>query len=195
VRVEVASLAAQFRERAGAHDDMRRAVTAPGPAMSLAVTEAPAAPSASAPRVGLALPLPVSPGDSQRRSPGLPGGPGRRRRASDDLTLAGTILGTPLYMAPELCSGAKLALPSSDVFSFGMMAYEVLTRRLPFDKPPLLWSELGVREPHHEPLARLCPGLDPELLRVLEACLARDPLQRPTASALAAAFSPHRAGS
>jgi serine/threonine-protein kinase len=155
--------------------------------MLLAVTEAP--PVSPGPRLGgIALPLSPSPGDGLRRSPGVLGGSGRRR-LREDLTLAGAILGTPLYMAPELRVGAKLALPSSDIFSFGMMAYEVLTRRLPFDKPPLIWADLGVGEPRFEPLDRLCPGLDPELVRALEGCLAKDPQRRPTAHDLAVVLS------
>ena len=110
--------------------------------------------------------------------------PVRPRRSSEELTLPGTMLGTPLYMAPELRGGAQLARPASDVFSFGVLAYEVLTGTLPFEQPPLLWAELGITEPTFVPLARLCPRLDPALGSLLEACLLLDPARRPTTDAL-----------
>jgi serine/threonine protein kinase len=111
-------------------------------------------------------------------------GKGRRRRPSEELTQAGAILGTPLYMAPELRRGAHLALPSSDVFSFGMVAYEVLTGSLPFEQPPLLWEDLGIVAPLLIPLQKRCAGLPMGLAHTLESCLAIDPLLRPSAAAL-----------
>ncbi|MFO0573395.1 MAG: protein kinase [Polyangia bacterium] len=108
----------------------------------------------------------------------------RPRRSSEELTLPGTLLGTPLYMAPELRGGAQLARPASDVFSFGVLAYEVLTGTLPFEQPPLLWAELGITELTYVPLARLCPGLEPTLASLLEDCLRLDPARRPTTDAL-----------
>lgn len=108
----------------------------------------------------------------------------RPRRSSEELTLPGTMLGTPLYMAPELRGGAQLARPASDVFSFGVLSYEILTGTLPFEQPPLLWSELGITSPTFVPLARLCPDLDPALASTLEGCLQLDPALRPTTDEL-----------
>lgn len=184
-RAEVASLASPFRERAGSLYDARQAATMPGPQRAEAPEPEPAAP-VPAPLAASPQPWPTDP--AAERPPSTPGGSGRRRRPGHELTVAGAILGTPLYMAPELRSGARLAMPSSDIFSFGMLAYEVLTGRLPFDQPPLLWAELAMKPPVPEPLDRLCPGLDPALARTLEACLAADPSRRPTASALVAAL-------
>jgi serine/threonine-protein kinase len=48
-----------------------------------------------------------------------------------DLTQAGLIIGTPFYMSPEQVSGEKLD-PRSDIFSFGLIVYEMLTGELPF---------------------------------------------------------------
>lgn len=109
---------------------------------------------------------------------------GRRRRLSEELTQAGVILGTPLYMAPELRSGAHQALPASDVFGFGMVAYEALTGTLPFEQPPLLWADLGITSPTVIPLQKRCMGLHPLLAQSLDACLSIDPRQRPTAAEL-----------
>lgn len=53
---------------------------------------------------------------------------------SDTITLTGQVLGTPEYMAPELCSG-EVAGPRADIYSLGVVAYEMLTARVPFKGP------------------------------------------------------------
>lgn len=50
---------------------------------------------------------------------------------SDELTMTGQI-GTPIYMAPELINGDEHYGPSVDVYSFGMIAYELVTGKVPF---------------------------------------------------------------
>ncbi|MFO0579115.1 MAG: protein kinase [Polyangia bacterium] len=184
---EVASLATQLRGLpldAGA----TQRFPSPGHAVAaLAQTEAP----------GLTPPPPVV---TPEPEPGVPqpsprpGGSWPRRPAASPggaLTEAGTLLGTPLYMAPELSVGAQRARPASDMFSFGILAYEVLTGTLPFAQTPLLWGEYGGGTGAFVPLAKRCPGLaavDRGLLSLLDSCLHRDPAHRPTADALAEAL-------
>ena len=55
---------------------------------------------------------------------------------SDPLTETGVMVGTPRYMAPELITSGKNARPASDVFSFGVLAFQLLTNRYPFDVAP-----------------------------------------------------------
>lgn len=52
-------------------------------------------------------------------------------RGTHDLTLAGTTLGTPTYMSPEQCSDHDVT-PASDQYALGIVAYELLTGRVPF---------------------------------------------------------------
>jgi len=86
----------------------------------------------------------------------------------DRLTLAGTLMGTPGYIAPEIWKGAE-ATPASDIFSFGVLVFEMLVGQMPFPDPshkPLLPSGVQKQFPRE---------MDSALLAALEA----DPRARP----------------
>jgi len=104
------------------------------------------------------------------------------------LTLTGAIMGTPLYMAPELVRGAGEAGPPADVFSFGVVAYELLSKKLPFAVPPVLERLSGRQVPAPVPLAESSPHLPARLCALVDSCLALAPEARPTAEAVAAAL-------
>jgi serine/threonine-protein kinase len=94
-------------------------------------------------------------------------------------------------MAPELARGARLARPASDLFSFGVIAYELLTGRLPAENPPIL-LRLQSGKRWFPPLAIACPALSAELGALVERCLDASPDCRPTPGELLAALrAPH----
>jgi CheY-like chemotaxis protein len=102
-----------------------------------------------------------------------------------NLTLDGTLLGTPAYMAPERFRRGPYG-PKSDVYSVGAMLYEMLAGRLPFipaSADPLALVALQSEE-EAPPLRAHRPEVPPGLDELVHAALARDPEARPTAAAL-----------
>jgi eukaryotic-like serine/threonine-protein kinase len=88
------------------------------------------------------------------------------------------LLGTPAYMAPEHAQSGRF-VPASDWYGVGVMLYEALTGRLPFEGPiaHILLSKTN-RDP--DPPGRLCRDVPPDLERLCMELLARDPAARPT---------------
>ncbi len=96
---------------------------------------------------------------------------------SQQMTQAGTMMGTPSYMSPEQVQGGAIT-GKADQFSLAVIAYEVLTGEKPFAAeylPTLLYKI--VREDPLPP-QRLNPTLGPEIETVLRKALAKDPAAR-----------------
>ena len=94
-------------------------------------------------------------------------------------TRTGQLLGTPMYMSPEQCRGAKQIDSRSDIYSLGCIMYELFCGRAPFlDEGfgDLIIAHVSRQPP--EPL-QLAPWMTPATREVLLACLAKDPNDRP----------------
>ena len=102
----------------------------------------------------------------------------RPEQDGEHLTSDGVVLGTPSYMAPEQATGqAERIGPWTDLYSLGVVLYQMLTGRLPFEGPPLMVLSKIVNEA--PPLPRsLRPDLAPGLEAVLLQALARDSRSR-----------------
>jgi serine/threonine-protein kinase len=97
----------------------------------------------------------------------------------DTLTQVGAIVGTPRYMSPEQCSGAAPLTPAADVYSLGIILYEMLTGAAPFNaETPLGLALKQVSEAPIRP-RELVPSIPPELEQVVMHALAKHPSDRP----------------
>ncbi len=103
---------------------------------------------------------------------------GEAATASGLKTNTGTPIGTPHYMSPEQCRGRDID-HRTDIYSFGVMAFELLTGRLPFpgaDVMEILMKQVSARPPPMSKINReLAPALDAPVLAMLE----KEPERRP----------------
>ena len=102
---------------------------------------------------------------------------------TDFRTATGQIVGTPAYMAPEQISGGEIT-PQVDLYATGLIAYELLAGRHPFDGTDapmaLLMRHVNDDPP---PLASVRPDLPPGVVAWVHAMLAKDPAARPAGAA------------
>ncbi len=100
-------------------------------------------------------------------------------RAADSsrLTRSGTLIGTPEYMSPEQASGLP-AGPASDIYSLGIVFYEMLAGRAPFraDSTPALLHQHVYAQPAS--IRTHAPGVSAEMDAVLARTLAKEPAKR-----------------
>ncbi|HEX5686599.1 MAG TPA: protein kinase [Ideonella sp.] len=92
-------------------------------------------------------------------------------------TRVGDILGTPQYMSPEQTQGEKID-GRSDLFSAGIVLYQLLTGQRPFQGDSLVTLALKIAKEDPPPMEKLRPGLPASLRRVVERCLAKAPDRR-----------------
>jgi serine/threonine-protein kinase len=95
------------------------------------------------------------------------------------VTGTGVALGTPAYMSPEVIqNGARNADARSDVWSIGVMLYEVLSGQLPFESEEVSALFVLVCTERPVPLERVAPHLPPGIVRVVSRCLQKRPDDR-----------------
>ncbi|MCW5837691.1 MAG: serine/threonine protein kinase, partial [Labilithrix sp.] len=111
--------------------------------------------------------------------------------APASLTTTETVFGSPAYMSPEQMRSSKVVDERTDIWSVGVVLYELLTRRLPFEASSAL--EIGLKasqDPATSPRSHR-PDLPEALERVILRCLEKEPSDRfATIGALAAALAP-----
>jgi Tol biopolymer transport system component len=107
------------------------------------------------------------------------------------MTQVGMTMGTPAYMAPEQAVADPAADHRVDLYSVGVLAYEMLAGRLPFPETSLQALLAAHLTQAPEPLGRLVPGMSSALEAVVMRCLAKRPGDRwQGADALLAALEP-----
>ncbi|MDI1445681.1 serine/threonine-protein kinase [Polyangium sp. 6x1] len=103
-------------------------------------------------------------------SPGTP--------QSGDVTRSGNLVGSPLYMSPEQIRKSKEVDHRSDLWSLGVILYQMLTGRMPFVEDEVGAVLVAIcTDPIAKP-STLAPELGPEVDRFFERALARDPAER-----------------
>jgi serine/threonine-protein kinase len=106
-------------------------------------------------------------------------------RAADQssITQVGSVLGTAAYLAPEQARGEE-AGPRADLYSLGVVAYQLLTGRLPYEAGSL--SELALKQQREPPASvdELNPRVPPELADAIAMALALDKEDRPETALL-----------
>jgi serine/threonine protein kinase/WD40 repeat protein len=101
-------------------------------------------------------------------------------------TIDGTVLGTPEYIAPEVARGDKAIGPGVDIYALGVILYEMLTGRRPFQGTSALDTFELARQQEPVPPRRLQPKTPLDLQTICLQCLAKNPQHRyPSAVALA----------
>lgn len=99
---------------------------------------------------------------------------GLARLGSSDMTRTGMLMGTPYYMSPEQVKGARDPDGRSDLFSVGVVLYELISYERPFeaDTPTTVLFRI-VSEPHPNP-AETLPGCADELAQIIDRALAKE---------------------
>ncbi len=104
-------------------------------------------------------------------------------RGNEPITRAGMLLGTPMYISPEQCTGAEQVTPSADIYALGCILYEMLCGRAPFEREgirAILAAHMFEAAPHVSERVPTVPAwLDDLVVRMM----AKKPEERPSSMA------------
>ena len=90
------------------------------------------------------------------------------------LTSTGAVLGSPAYMSPEQARGDTDVDGRSDVWSLGVILYESLTGKIPFDAANYNALMVSIITQPHKPVAEVAPGVPSELSQIVDQALSKD---------------------
>jgi serine/threonine-protein kinase len=102
---------------------------------------------------------------------------GIARAGASEMTETGSIMGTAQYLSPEQAQGHAVTA-TSDIYSIGVMLYEMLAGRLPFEGDSAVAVALKHLSEAPAPISQWRPDVHPALEAVVMAALAKDPAQR-----------------
>ncbi len=93
------------------------------------------------------------------------------------MTKTGSVMGTPYYMSPEQAKGSKVD-NRSDLYAIGVVAYQMVTGRVPFNAGSFneLLFKIVLESP--EPIEHVVPGIDPAFAAIIARAMNREPEQR-----------------
>jgi serine/threonine protein kinase len=98
--------------------------------------------------------------------------------AKAELTATGQLIGTPHYMSPEQAQGRTDLDARSDIFSLGVVAYEIISGRRPFDSVSLIESLTQRLTRDAKPIRSVVSGVPSDIALAVDRCLQRDPARR-----------------
>ena len=99
------------------------------------------------------------------------------------MTYNDNIMGSVHYFSPEQARGTMIT-PKSDVYSLGVLLYEMLSGRIPFDGNTAVSIARKHLEEDPQPLHMIAPGIPPVVEALVTRMMAKDPAQRPDSSML-----------
>jgi eukaryotic-like serine/threonine-protein kinase len=102
---------------------------------------------------------------------------GIARAGASEMTETGSIMGTAQYLSPEQAQGHAVTA-ASDLYSIGVMLYEMLAGRLPFEGDSAVSVALKHLSEPPQPISHFRPDVNPALESVVMAALAKDPAHR-----------------